>query len=101
MGESKEAEAEKMKSSLDGGSAVSRYINIVPPSERRGENPETWAPAFRLILFYGNVYEEPRGKFYAQDQTLTFATQVDADKWSDSAARAWCADHYPDWPISN
>ena len=80
---------------------MGKYINIVLASECRSEKPERWAPAFRLVLYYGSVYEEPRGKFYAQDEKLTFKTQGEADRWADSAARAWCADHYPDWPISN
>ncbi len=75
-------------------------ITIIPASEKRSLAPERWVPAFRLVLYYGDVYEESAGKFYAQDQNLTFATQAEADAWAEKAARAWCAEFYPDWPVS-
>jgi len=77
-----------------------RHIEIIACSERRTIDPPHWAPAFRLVLCYGNVYED-RGKVYAQDKNLTFPTQAEADRWADAAAREWCVMNYSDWPISN
>jgi hypothetical protein len=79
---------------------MSNYVKVVLASERRTAQPERWAPAFRLILMEGGVFKETP-KFYAPDENLTFPTKEEADQWADSAARQWCAENYPDWPVNS
>lgn len=73
-------------------------IRIVHASKKICEQPECWAPAFRLRLIEDRVVRETE-TFYPSDETLVFHSKEQADRWSDGAAREWCKENYPDWPI--
>jgi hypothetical protein len=75
-----------------------KCISIVLASEQRTVNPPSWAPAFRLI-FINQDFQETR-PFYATDSKLTFGTKEESDSRAEEAAKQWCADNYPDWPIT-
>jgi len=61
---------------------MSKSIQIILNSERRAIKPECWAPAFRLILTDGMVFQETP-PFYPLDKGLTFKTKSEADRWAD------------------
>jgi hypothetical protein len=74
-----------------------KHIQIGLKCEQRGTNGP-WAPAFGILFIEGNVFHETP-KFYASDHGLTFPTKQQAEEWSESAAREWCRDRYPDYSI--
>ncbi len=73
-------------------------ISIVHASEKICEQPGCWVPAFRLRFVEGRVMRETE-KFSPSDGSLVFHSKEQADRWSDEAAREWCKENYPDWPI--
>ncbi len=77
---------------------MNRSIRIVHASERTSVHPECWAPAFRQRLLEGRLMRETE-KFYPVDESLIFHSKEQAERWSDEAAREWCKENFPDWPI--
>jgi hypothetical protein len=71
-----------------------QHIEIVLMSEQL--NPKSWAPAYRLT-FIGRDYGGPRAKCYPVG---TFATEDEANRQAEHAARQWCEDNHPGCPVT-
>ena len=74
-----------------------KQINIMLQCERLDADGP-WRPGFAILFVEGNVAHETP-KFYARDIHLTFPTRRQSEEWSESAAREWCEERYPEYSI--